>query len=245
MSRGDAGKPDAGCIPVTAGHALSFDNTSQPQYVTIPDAPKLRLTTAITIEAWISELDTSFNCIVCKPYGTGTDDSIAVWFQSGPLYWGLNVPTTSGALNATWPGTSGTWHHVAATYDGTTQEQRLFIDGIMVGVLTGVQGAPTYDNNPLLIGSDINSGGFSLGFKGTIDEVRLFSAARTVQQIAADMAGTCSPVGDPTLVAYYPFNEGSGTVAHDSSGNHLDGTLGLPDAGTGASPTWAVSTVPF
>jgi hypothetical protein len=192
-------------------------------------------------------LDTSFNCIVCKPFGTGSDDSFAVWFQ-GELFWGLNVPSTSGALSLGWPGgTTGTWHHIATTFEGSTGLQQIFIDGSLVASQTNHQGSPSYDGNPLLIGSDTDGGptSFALGFKGSIDEVRIFSAVRTSQQIAADMAGGCSPVTDPTLIAYYPFNEGTGSVVHDASPNHLDGTLGAPDAGAGTSPRWTSSTVPF
>lgn len=247
---GTAGKGGVGgiaCVPVNAGNALAFDNTAQPQYVTVPDAPTLHLATAMTVEAWVSILATNFNCIVCKPYGTGTQDSFAIWFQGGPLFWGLNVPTTSGALSFAWSATNGTWHHLAATFDSTTQKQQLYVDGTLAGMLASGQGSPLFDSNPLLIGTDTNGGptGFSLGFKGTIDEVRIFAAARTAEQIATDMTGACSPVNDPTLVAYYPFDEGSGTIAHDASSNHLDGTLGNLTVGTAASPTWTPSTVPF
>jgi hypothetical protein len=60
---------------VSAGYALAFDNSLQPQYVSIPDVAALHLAAAITIEAWVSVLDTSGNCIVCKTVGTETDDS--------------------------------------------------------------------------------------------------------------------------------------------------------------------------
>jgi hypothetical protein len=238
----DAGLDADACAPIAPGYALSFDNASQPQYVTVGDATALHLTTAMTIEAWVIVQDTSFNCIVCKPYGSATDDTLALWFESGPLYWGLNAPSTSGALSVTWSSDAGAWRHIAATWDSVAQKQQLFMDGTLAGTIGSVTGTPTYDTHPLLIGSDINNGLYSLGYKGTIDEVRLFSTVRTSQQIVADMAGRCSPVGDPTLVAYYPFNEGSGTVVHDATSNHIDGTLGNGDAGT--APTWVTSTMP-
>jgi hypothetical protein len=151
-------------------------------------------------------------------------------------------------LSLGWPGgTTGTWHHIATTFEGSTGLQQIFIDGSLVASQTNHQGSPSYDGSHLLIGSDTEGGptSFALGFKGSIDEVRIFSAVRTPQQIVADMAGRCSPVTDPTLIAYYPFNEGTGSVAHDASPNHLDGTLGAPGAGAGTSPRWTSSTVPF
>jgi len=38
-------------------------------------------------------------------------------------------------------------------------------------------------------------------------------------------SGICPPNNDPTLVAYYPFNEGSGTIAHDCSGNGFNALI--------------------
>jgi hypothetical protein len=73
--------------------------------------------------------------------------------------------------------------------------------------------------------------------------VRLFNAVRTQPQIANDMTGA-SPVGDASLVAYYPLNEGAGTVAHDHSGNHLDGALGALDGGV-VSPVWVSAKAPY
>jgi hypothetical protein len=32
-------------------------------------------------------------------------------------------------------------------------------------------------------------------------------------------AGMCPPNNDTSLVAYYPFDEGSGSIAHDCSGH--------------------------
>jgi hypothetical protein len=234
------------CVPIAPGYALSFDNTSQPQYVTISDATALHLTTALTIEAWVIAPDVNSgtdDCVVCKPVGSGGNSlSLIVWWVSGGPSLSWEVDPSPKSLNVTWSSDAGAWHHIAATWDGVAQKQQLFIDGTLAGTLTGVIGTPTYYNLPLVIGSYIQNGAYMLGYKGTIDEVRLFSTARTSQQIAADVTGGCSPIGDPALVAYYPFNEGSGTVVHDASSHHLDGTLGNGDAGS--APTWVTSTIP-
>jgi hypothetical protein len=239
----DAGSMlDAGCNPAP-GYALVFDPVTQP-VVVVPDTQLLHLTSGMTVEAWILVTTQGNNCILCKPFGTGTGDSIAVWFQgAGTLYWGMNLSNTSGAVTAPWTLANGTWHHIAATYDGTAQTQTLYIDGVLAGSAANLQGAPSFDGQPFLIGADVNNGALSFNFAGNIDEVRIFSAARTAAQVSADFAA-CSPINDPTLVAYYPFDEGSGLIAHDLSPNHLDATLGWPDAG-GAAPLWTVSTAPF
>lgn len=71
------------------------------------------------------------------------------------------------------------WHHIAATYNGTTM--KLFIDGVENASSNVATTVP--DNSlPLLVGSTYGSGGRgeSQGyFDGQLDEVRLSSTART------------------------------------------------------------------
>jgi len=135
------------CLPAAAGFALQFGG-SPPQYVAISDAPQLDLTT-FTVEAWMLEQDTTVNCVLCKPAGSGTNDSFAVWFQ-GPLYWGLNATAPNGAIAYSWSFAASTWHHIAGTYDAGSQTQQLFIDGVLVGSQSAQQ-PPSYDGHPLLI----------------------------------------------------------------------------------------------
>lgn len=47
-------------------------------------------------------------------------------------------------------------------------------------------------------------------------------------------AGLCPPNTDPSLVVYFPSDEGSGTVLHDCSGHGYDAML----TGTGAASSW-------
>jgi hypothetical protein len=47
-------------------------------------------------------------------------------------------------------------------------------------------------------------------------------------------AGMCPPNNDTSLVAYYSFDEGSGSIAHDCSGHGFDALV----AGTNAASAW-------
>lgn len=62
---------------------------------------------------------------------------------------------------------------------------------------------------------------------GKIAEARVWSVARTEQQIRANMYNVKNPKDDATLLGYWKFNEGKGNVVNDSSryGNH-----GVPDS---------------
>ena len=80
------------------------------------------------------------------------------------------------------------WYHAAATYDGT--KWQLFLNGVLERELT-VSRPPRADSiQHAAIGSALNSTGAASGFfDGAIDEVRIWSVARTAQQIADGMAG--------------------------------------------------------
>src|SRR5262249_13185248 len=86
--------------------------------------------------------------------------------------------------------TPNTWTHVAVTYDGTTI--RLYVNGAQVSSVPKT-GPIATSANPLQIGGDSLYGHH---FQGTIDEVRVYSVARTPDQIPTDMN---TPTGAATL----------------------------------------------
>jgi hypothetical protein len=57
-------------------------------------------------------------------------------------------------------------------------------------------------------------------------------APHDVFTVDASDGGLCPPNNDPTLVAYYPFDEGSGDIAHDCSGHGFDAVIEGTDAGS-------------
>jgi hypothetical protein len=90
------------------------------------------------------------------------------------------------------------------------------------------------------ISSDFTLGTYSLAkttrvnfWKGLIDEVRIFNAARSKSQIQTDLK-TYGPANATGLIAYYDFNEGSGTtIVNQTAGSESNSDLTI----TG-SPTW-------
>jgi fibronectin type 3 domain-containing protein len=199
------------------GSALAFNGTSS--RVDIPDSPSLRLTTGMTLEAWVNP--------TASPSGWRD-----VVYKGNDNYY-LEASTTSAATPAgggTFGGANGnvfglaplatsTWTHIAVTYDGSTL--RYFINGSQVATKAQT-GAITTSSNPLQIGGD---NFFSdQYFKGTIDEVRVYDAALTATQIQNDMnAGTGTPSAPSNL---------SATVA---SGTEIDLTWGASSGVAGVT----------
>ena len=107
------------------------------------------------------------------------------------------------------------WHLVTATYDGAAA--RLYIDGAQVASETFT--APGNTNYPLYVGRYYGSNGY--GWNGALDEVRLYNRALTAAEVQAIYSGG----GAQSLIGYWPFDEGSGAVAHDTSGSGHDGAI--------------------
>src|SRR5262249_59323106 len=104
----------------------------------------------------------------------------------------------------------GRWVYVAATVDDQGNGA-LYWDGQLVAT-GGAYSTPLVRTEQYLGRSPWPS---DAGFTGSMDEVQIWSVQRTADQVVADM--TTVPTGsEPGLQAYYPFDEGSGLVAHDA-----------------------------
>lgn len=103
------------------------------------------------------------------------------------------------------------WTDVAVTYDGHVLT--LFVDGRRVRS-RAVAGTVKRTPRPLWIGGNRPYGE---RFVGLIDEVRVYDRALSAAEIAADMRTPVAPA--PGLVAGYGFDDGSGAIAADASGN--------------------------
>ena len=79
----------------------------------------------------------------------------------------------------------GAFHHIAATYD--VADLTLFVDGVQVG--QAEPGFPLFwDDTPIIIGAQQNStAAVQDGFRGVVDELRLYAVPLTKEEIRADM----------------------------------------------------------
>ncbi|MCK2214615.1 PQQ-dependent sugar dehydrogenase [Actinomadura sp. ATCC 31491] len=161
------------------GQALSFNGTSS--WVTVPDAASLRLTTGMTLEAWVRPAAvTGWRTVVMKQHAGGEAYTLTAGSDSNRPHTAIH--TTSGAdVGAPSQLPLNAWSHLAATYDGGYL--RLFVNGTQVGQ-TYKTGAIRTDNGVLRIGGNSVWGEY---FSGLLDEVRVYDRALTAAQIQTDM----------------------------------------------------------
>ncbi|MFC1691007.1 LamG-like jellyroll fold domain-containing protein [Nanoarchaeota archaeon] len=84
---------------------------------------------------------------------------------------------SSGSIN------DGNWHHIAATYNGS--EMRLYVDGKLNATNTSFSGSLPTNTDPVWIGRNYDPENSTGYFNGTIDEVQIYPAALSAQQIKA------------------------------------------------------------
>lgn len=147
---------------------------------------------------------------------------------------------------------AGRWYHVACTYDQATQTVCIYVDGRIQSEESGVGIAtqsednrinlamralydyylnnPTEDNEKKY-GGFVDAYQFFIGrsyneyrpLNGKIAEARVWSVARTPEQIWENMYNIENPADDPTLLGYWKFNEGAGNTVRDYSMYGNDG----------------------
>ena len=126
------------------------------------------------------------------------------------------------------------WYHAAATYDGTTW--RLYLNGVLEAQTTVGSFTPRADSiQHAALASALDSNGVAAGFfNGTIDEARVWNAARSAAQIAGSMGVEIASAAG--LIGRWGLNEGFGTIIEDSAGSAVAGTLTNGPAWAAGSP---------
>jgi hypothetical protein len=178
--------------------------------------------TETTVSFWMRSDDAT---------GSGTPVSYATSGEADALlvtnYNNFTIHRGAVSISTGITATDGLWHHIAVTWRASDGEVKLYKDGFaaFTGTLTT---APLSVGGSLVLGQDQDSigGGFdsAQAFQGLLDEVQIWSVARTEAEIQTDMFW--APKGDePGLIAYWSFNDNSQSVASDQSTNGNDAVL--------------------
>lgn len=218
--------------------SLSFDGIDD--RVQIPHQAEL-IQNQFTFEAWIKLNQLGMYHPVVTKYNTSIGElsyalgilssgvvEIAVYesFSNFSLYQSNSVITAN------------TWHHIATSYDISTNTFKIFIDGIEVtGTASGSNSINSIMSTtiPVSIGSITTIEGNVNYFSGFIDEFRFWNVIKSEVEIQANMNTELTGL-ETGLVSYYKMDDDStGCDVYDcnSNENHgartgINGTNNLP-----------------
>lgn len=159
------------------GGALTFDGTND--YVTVPDANSLDLTTGMTMTAWVRPTTLgAWRQVLLKERPNGLTYAMYATGGSGNR---PNGQASIGGVDREVGGTAAiaanAWTHLAVSYDGSTM--RIYVNGTQVATRAQT-GAAATSSNALKIGGNAIWGEW---FAGQIDEVRVFNRALTAAEV--------------------------------------------------------------
>jgi len=229
--------PSPSPSPGPDGYALQFNGINS--YLRIEDSNSLDITDEISIEAWIKA-----NSVIPRPdwspivvkkcnyaecYGLlVTEDQSYIYFfvqtsGDGVSFIGDSLPL-------------GQWVHVTGTWDRTSPENiELYFNGQSLGSGLVNKNPIRTSSYPAFVGGGtktVGTGSYSpYYFDGLLDKIRIYAKRLPSNIVAAHYRGDYSQ--DNTgcggvscdLRAAWNFDEGAGTIAHDSSGYNNYATL--------------------
>ena len=201
---------------------ITLDGTNDYLQASIPAS--FNYSAAYTIETWVkSPLPGSSGHypIFCAGNSTGNDIEIYVQKNTNNLIVVHNRANGGTIQSATYNSPpDNVWYHLAVTYDGTNIE--IFYDGVSqgtVGASVPLESTGAEINIGYIGSSAWPSSFGARNFQGQLDDYRLWSAAKSGAEINANMAN-CLSGSESDLVAFYQFNEGTGTTANDELGSN-------------------------
>jgi len=209
---------------VANGSALQFDGFNQ----SVSTPQSLNLSNAsFSVEFW-AKRDALSRYDLALAQGSGTaQQTLHIGFRANNVFtfafWGDDLDTPVAYFDTD-------WHHWACTYDASSRARLIYRDGVVVA--SGTAAGNYFGSGPLTIGF---TAPLSTWFAGSLDDVRIWSGVRSAAQIAAGLNSQMSG-NEPGLLANWKFDEGSGGMTADSTGNGNAGTLVN-------SPTWLPASV--
>ncbi len=187
---------------------------------------------SFTLEFWIKTENPSLasQLVVSKDTGTAGVYIDIGTAGSGALRFGIREQTPATSDTATGVIRIGQDHHVAVVWDASAGKRYIYVDRTLLVTTTVTAGVPAGNAASFQIGK---------GFLGAISRGRIWSTARTLQQIGSNMlvpllgTGVSQEFGLDEMLS---MNEGQGgTTWGQLVGSTVIGTLG-----TGV--TWTTST---
>jgi hypothetical protein len=227
---GNNGTPQGGAAYAAGKVVRGFSlNPATGDYITLPHNDNLN-PSMITVDAWIKTPAGAERVIVEKSHANDggwvmevqADGRVSFGYFNGDASWTSCSVFSAGAVN------DDSWHHVAATLDGSAI--KIYIDGVLNNSAT-YSGTPVTNSRGVNIGAWWGYGTPSRFFNGLIDEVEIFNRALTPEEIAAihaaGSAGKCKPCAPPPagLVSWWKGEGTPNDVIGPNNGTLVNGPI--------------------
>jgi len=231
--------------------SLRFDGTDD--YVSLAT---FNLSSSVTIESWVywegatATTDVTSNWQRVFDFNSGTGKYMFFTPRNNdgsanahlPRFGILALGGTEQTLTGKYRWSTNRWHHVAVVLNGTTGQ--LYIDGVLED-----SKSMSYTGSTLGILTAFWLGRSPWGdayFKGRIDEVRIWSTARTLSQINSNMNVSLTGT-ESGLVAYYQFESQATANGTNITYNKVSSKVSAADgtlfnfALTGSNSNWTTN----
>lgn len=185
------------------------------------------LVTNLTIEGWV-KLD---GAVTIDDYTALVDFRDATNNGSKALIFkNSDGPTISYEWNGNWTYLNGdnyvepdVWQHVAIVISGDDMEARFYVNGMQTGADTDYSGLG--DELPLGENMRVGAGLSTETFRtvlGVMDEIRIWTVARTEDELFENMDKEIDPTSEGLLMYYQCNEEDNSDMLVDATGNGYD-----------------------
>ena len=241
--RNDGAAPLAG----GAGYGLEFDGFRQFARLGLSESTPLK---TMTMEAWIDPCTArSQQTFLSLLFSQSSSKRLEFGIESAKLRILFGTGTVGEHPFDSF------MQHLAITFTtaaiGQTSNYQFFVNGTLVDSgNTNTLGEMVAEADGVWIAGISNRRVFggdqrARAFCGTMDEVRIWNVVRTQKEIEDNMYRELeNPSADASLLAYWKFNEGTGTALTDSSGKNAAGAV-LGNGIAEESGSWILSPFPI
>lgn len=219
------------------GNAVSLDGVDD--YVVVPDNPSLQWIGPVTLEAWVYPIASTGarNVIISKINNDGSGNATGFWLNmetDQTVRFIVGEGTNIGQATASSPIALNTWTHIAATFDTSLNEMKIYYGGVLQTTQTYTGNMNSDQGVDLAIGTTAD--GTQLppptnqhNFFGYIDAVRVWREARS-QTLINTYINQELTAGFEWTVGNWNFNEGPPFVTSDDETIYTnDATLIVDD----------------
>ena len=201
--------------------SLNFNGTDE--YVSVNSVVGDIAVATGTISVWtkVNTTSTSGSMVQAR---TDTDNLMNLFYHNGSSEGRFTYKAAGSAKVVAFTDSienDGKWHNIVATWSVDADEIKIYLDGTLKGTTTGIgewEGAVDACD----IAQNTIDGAF---FNGNLTEVAVFTRVVPIGELWIANRQPIDLTGSSGLVGYWKFDEGTGTVAADSSGTGNTGNL--------------------